>query len=413
MITSQRSFRPSIRSSLAVAAISTLVLAVAAAPASAAAATMTLSRAGGASGAGGTVIGTVPAISNGPATFVAGVLPTVQFQYMASATSTCATTARAVQEIAVSGTTPTGGVLTVDPEEVKRISGTKIAFNVPTEPYPEPDVNPNGLVLAGGQKTAKWNVCVYDSESATASTLLATSQYTVVLRPTITGILPASSPAAGGQTITVNGTGFTALATPITAAIGGTALTNIKVAANGSSFTATTGARAADTGLALTVNTPGGTVSSLDPDNNGIDDDPSIPFSYTNGITISPTLAAAGSLVTVDVLGAGFSQLSFDHGSPTTANAHVFLVNGTYDAAANRGVAECKNASVISDAELICTLNLADSRLNPVTSASLPGSEIFEGAYTLTVVANGSTSAGSAAGASIVSSGATFTVGPY
>ncbi|MEV0900317.1 IPT/TIG domain-containing protein [Actinoplanes sp. NPDC049802] len=309
----------------------------------------------------------------------------------------------------------TAGVLTVDPLDVKRISGTKIAFKVPSRSYPGSGLNATGLVLTGSQTTARWNVCVYDSDAPVGSTLLATSSYTVVLRPTITSVTPTSSPAGGGQAITVNGTGFTAVgSTSVTAAIGGTPLTNIRVAANGNSLTATTGPRTADTGLALTVTTPGGTVSSLDPDNDSNTADSPIPFNYSNGITIVPNTAAAGSSVTVDVTGAGFGQLTFVGGdSPTSSNAQVFLVSGAYNAAGNRGVAECDDVAVISDVELVCTLNLAADRLNPATSAPVPSTPVSDGAYTLTVVANGSTGAGPAANPTIVSSGSTFTVGPY
>ena len=91
--------------------------------------------------------------------------------------------------------------------------------------------------MAGTQTTAKWNICVYDSDSTTTSTLLATAGYTPAVRPRISAIIPASSPASGGQSITVAGAGFSAASNATTATIGGAALTNIKVAPNGRSFT--------------------------------------------------------------------------------------------------------------------------------------------------------------------------------
>lgn len=80
---------------------------------------------------------------------------------------------------------------------------------------------------------------------------------------------------------------------------------------------------------------------------------------------------------------------------------------------ATGGVAECEVVVVVSDAELVCTLDLAANQLSPLTSATVPNTPIVEGAYILTVVANGATDAGYDANPTIVSSGATFTVAPY
>ncbi|WP_436527528.1 IPT/TIG domain-containing protein [Actinoplanes sp. HUAS TT8] len=391
-------------------ATTALVLAGTGVPAHAAV-TMTLSNPAGPSGGGNTVIGTVVNSAVNPSVFPAGATPTVQFQYAA-----CSTMAKTITQIAVTGTATTAGAVTVDPADVTRITSTKIAFKVPSGEFPSGNgLNTGGLALTGGQITAKWYVCVYDSDSTTSSTLLASSSYTIVPRPTITSITPDSSPAGGGQTITVNGVGFgSGSVTAITASIGGTALTNVKVAANGNSFTATTAPRGGATGLPLSVTTPGGTVSSLDPNNDGSGVD-AIPFSYSNGITIAPNTAAAGSTVTVDVTGAGFSQLLFDTtpGTPTNSHAHVFLVRGAYNSATNRGVAECGKVTAVSDTELVCTLDLSADALSPTTSAPLVGTPIPEDAYILTVVADGSTGAGSTANPTIVSSGSAFVVGPY
>jgi hypothetical protein len=414
------------RAALASLAATAILLAGVNVPASAAPLPMTLSTAYGPSGGGGTVIGTVTSTTAVPTPIPAGAIPTVQFQYVGTGSTPCGTMAKAVTQIAGSGTTTTAGVLTVDPNAVKRISTTKVAFWVPSSSYPAwvsgspSTVNTTGLVLVGSQTTAKWNVCVYDSDSTTASTLIASAAYTLALRPTITSISPTSSPAAGGQSITVNGTGFTAVSTPINGSIGGAALTSIKVATGGNSFTATTGPRAAGTGLALTVNAPGGQVSSLDPDNNGLaqDGNPStndapIPFSYSNGITITPNTAPSGSGLTLDVIGAGFSLLNFETGiNPTSSLAHVFLVSGTYVAASNRGVAEC-TVDVVSDTELICFLDLSGDQLNPATSAPVPGTPIANGAYFLTLVANGATNAAGAANPTVMSSGSAFIVAAY
>jgi hypothetical protein len=348
----------------------------------------------------------------------------VQFQY-----ASCNARARDVAQIAATGDKTTAGVLTVNPDDVKRVSGTQIAFEVPSSSFPaEIDgntstINTGGLVLAGTQTSAKWNICVYDSASTTASTLLAQAVYTLGVRPKITAIIPGSGSVLGGQAITVTGAGFSAASNATTANIGGAALTGIKVASNGNSFIATTGSRAAGTGLTLTVNTPGGPVTSTDPDNNGLpqdDDDTTadapIAFTYSNGIQVTPDTAALGSKVDLLIKGVGFQQLTFDRSdgaSPTSTTAHIFLVKDAYNAASNRGVQECAKVLVAKDTDLVCTLDLAANRLDPSTSVPVTDTPVPEGTYTITVVANGSTSAGDAASPTVVSSGATFTVAPY
>jgi len=411
-----RTIRRFARAVLASVTVTAVLLAGASGPASAAAVTMALSVAYGPTGGGGMIIGSVAPNSSTVAPFPADTTPVVQFQYVGAGSTACTPTARTRTQIAVTGTATTAGVLTVDPATVKRVTSWKLVFQVPDSEYPPGDgINTTGLVLIGAQSQSKWNICVYDSDSTTASHLLATALYTLALVPTITSISPASSPAVGEETITVNGTGFTPIPAPLSASIDGAELTNIKVASNGNSFTATTGLHAPGTGLALSVTAPGGTVSSLDPDNNP-GTPATLPFAYTNGITISPTTAAVDDLVTVDVTGAGFSLLSFDTSggaSPTSAQAHIFLVDGAYDPATNRGVAECVLGVVVSDTELVCDLDLSADQLNPTTSATVPGTPIVDGAYILTVVANGATNAAGLASPSIVSSGSAFVVAPY
>ncbi|WP_430789283.1 IPT/TIG domain-containing protein [Actinoplanes sp. G11-F43] len=402
---------------LVCAATTVMAVAGVTGPAYAAPQTLTLNSSFGVSGGGNTLVGTVPA--SAPNTFAAGSVPVVQFQ-----SGSCANQSKPVAPIVAGpGGTLTAGAVTVRPNDVTRISGTKVAFKVPSRSYPELDsngspstVNTDGLALVSGQTSAKWSVCLYDTDTPGGS-LLASTTYNLVQKPTITGVTPAASPAGGGTTVTVTGSGFqsaTVGGPPITASIGGSPLTNIKVAANGSSFTATTGPRAAGSNLFLTVNAAGGTVVSSDPDNDPTTYESPVLFEYSNGITVTPSLTPGGSTVTLDIVGAGFSSLTFDaNGGPTSANAHVFLVRGAYVAAGNRGVAECTGVVVIADTELICTLDLSGGSLNPVTSAAAPSVAVPDGAYTVTVVKNGSTSVGSDAEPSIVSSGSTFTVGPY
>lgn len=417
---SQGVLRRSGRVGLACVLASAIVLAGAVASASAATLAMTLSSTTGPSGGGNTITATVAATAAAPSPFPAGTTPAVQFQYVGTGASSCSATAQVVTQIAGSGTAMTAGVQTVDPDMVKRISTTKLAIQVPSSAYPALDgdgnpstVNPGGLVLVDPQKAAKWNICVYDSASTTSSTLLATASYTLVVRPSITSIIPASSPAGGGQSITVNGVGFGSVGSQATTgSIGGVALTNVVVASTGNSLTAITGARAAGTGLILTVNTPGGSVGSDNPDNDSTTNDDPILFTYSNGITITPNTAVAGAKVSVDINGAGFSRLTFNSGTPTDNQAHIFLVKDAYAADSNRGVAECTDVLSISDTELVCTLDLS-FQLSPTDSTTVPDTPVGDGAYVLTVVADGATDAGADANPTIFSSGAVFAVAPY
>jgi hypothetical protein len=419
---SQRANRRARRGVLASAGATVLVLSGTAVPARADASEMTLSSLSGPSGVLVTATITDPEV----AIFAAGRTPAVQFQYAGVGTA-CAETVAATAQIEVTGTTTTAGSLTVEPDTVWRFSNTKIGFQVPRRAYPAYDdlgyvstVNPDGLVLGDAQPSSRWHVCAY-SDDTTTGTLLAEAIYTLVPRPVITSILPASGPAMGGMPITVNGAGFTEAAAKISGSIGGAPLTDITVAADGKSFTAKTRPRAAESGLALVVDTSGGRISSLDPDGNGLaeDNDPGtddtpIPFTYSNGISVTPNNGAVGTQVNLDVFGAGFAGLTFSNGGgPSDSNAHVFLVEDFYDPDFNRGVAECGDVAVVSDNELICTLDLGAEQLNPIDSSVVVNTPIVEGTYTLTVVATGVVGAGSTAKPTIVSSGSTFTVGPY
>ncbi|MEU4420236.1 IPT/TIG domain-containing protein [Actinoplanes sp. NPDC024001] len=372
-----------------------LVLAGLSAPASAAPMGMTLSPAYGPAGGGNTVVGSITPNTAVPSPFPAGATPTVQFQYFGSGSASCSTRARANAAIDGTSTTLTAGVFTATPATVKRVTSWKIVFNVPAVPLSFT----NSQAQQVQQIQSKWHVCAYDTDNTSTSVLLATALYTVALKPTITAITPDSSPAAGGQPITVTGTGFTAVTAPITASIGDVPLTDIKVGANGTSFTATTAPRAAGGNLELSVVAPGGTVNSADPDNDANTNNP-IYFTYSNGITVSPNNAAANTqLVTVEVAGAGFSQLDFETVvDPTSSKAHVFLVNGAYNSVSNRNAAECMVKVVVSDTQFVCDLDLTG---------------VVEDAYVLTVVDDGSIGAPNNGNPSIISSGAAFIVGPY
>jgi hypothetical protein len=380
-----RSTRRTALGAVAVAGLAALATGVGMSPAFAAAVPATLSVTSGPSGGTNTLTATTTT-----AKFFTGAV--VQFQYKATATTACS----AAYATPVTPST-TAGIVNATP---KILSSTKIAVTVPST-----------VALQGSATSANWLFCAYPGSNTTTSLIAANAAYTIAARPTIASsgaIAPASGPALGGGTVTVTGTNFI---TGLTAKIGTVALTGITVV-SGTTFTATVPAQAASTGLTLSVTTTGGTATKAS------------AYSYTNGIVVDPATTPTSTVSTdIDVQGVGFSGMDFtttDGTTPDNNNAHVYLVAGAYDptdasSAKTKGEsAECVNVLVVSDTELICTLN--------TTHAYNQGSDpaIANGVYTLTVVNDGGLdvqTGGANANAnfsqSIISSGSTFTVAPY
>src|SRR5262249_36809804 len=167
----------------------------------------------------------------------------------------------------------------------------------------------------------------------------------------------------------------------------------------------------AGSNLTLSATTTGGTANRIN------------SYSFTNGIVVSPaTTPSATAATDLDILGVGFSGMTFDdstHHTDGTApdghGAHVYIVAGDYDPPDSSGktlgeTGECLNVLVVSDTELICTL---DTALAYGQGGDQP---IADGTYTITVVSEGDADV-QTGGAnddsgytkSIVSSGSTFT----
>jgi hypothetical protein len=381
MISSTRFSRRTAIGAAATVGLAALATGLAVSPAMAASVPMTLSASSGPSGGTNTLTGTTTT-----AKFYTGAV--VQFQYKATATTACS--AAYSTPVTVSST---AGIVNATP---KILSSTKIAVTVPST-----------VALQGSATSANWLVCVYPGSNTTTSLIAANAAYTIAARPTIASsgsISPASGPALGGGSVTVTGTNFIA---GLTAKIGSQSLTGITVV-SGTTFTATVPAQAAATGLTLSVTTTGGTATKTN------------AYSYTNGIVIAPNTAPTSTVATdIDVQGVGFSGMDFtttDGTTPDNGNAHVYLVAGDYNPADNSSVktltetGECVNVLVVSDTELICTLNTLKAFNQTADSA------IADGVYTLAVVNDGQIDAhtnNTAYSESIISSGSTFTVAPY
>lgn len=291
---------------------------------------------------------------------------------------------------------------------VQKISTTKAAILVPT------DVKHD----TADAETTTYNVCLY-SDNTTGKLVAAPPAYTVAVALDLSTVAidPASGPSQGSSTIEVTVVGGipTATGATLSASLGGSALENITVLSD-KSFTATTTSHGAG-GTKLSVTTAAGTQTSGTTD-----------FTFTYGITSSPTTVASGAdNPTMDILGAGFSDLIWGDDATTatapTAGAHVFLVdNSWFTATSGTGTAlnsglitECLAPNVISDNELICELDIAntiESTHSYIAQSSGSPVPVGDGSYQL-VVTNSLTRSLSPQNYSQISSGSVFTVADY
>jgi hypothetical protein len=281
----------------------------------------------------------------------------------------------------------------------QKITNYKVVVQVPT-----------GVALTGPtEATANYNVCIY-TNATTGPLVAAPGSYTIAPVLTVTSVSPAAGPAQGGSEVTITGGGFPlAEDALVTASIGGSELQNIQVV-DANTITGTTTSHAPGTAN-VSVTTAAGTKSTSNS-----------PYTYTYGITVSPNTAPnTATSVYLDVMGAGFSAMTFG-ATGHTAGGHVFLVtNSGYDPAAtstdwtNPPVTECTNVLKISDNEIICTLDLTQQSTAAGALTTGGGHNVPNGAYTVAVVSNGTPGAALVPGTdvSIISSGSTFTVAPY
>jgi hypothetical protein len=137
-------------------------------------------------------------------------------------------------------------------------------------------------------------------------------------------------------------------------------------------------------------------------------------FAFADGISVQPKTMKTAATEVLDITGQGFNALNttgFGHAGAyddaDSDDAHVYLVDGlAYDDTDSSGKthaqrAECKSVLVISDSELICTID---------------STGLAEGAYQVVIVNDGSpdhTTAAANFRQTIVSSESTFTIASY
>jgi len=332
-----------------VATIAAGTLVATASPSWAAAAVLTLNQTAGPNSGGNTLIATTPAgtIAAPTPTFVTGQV-VVQVQW-ATATTTACNAKYTAQTAMTPPSTPgpaTAGIQNIPSANVLVMTANKISISIPT-------------AFFGASTTGRYNVCVYPDTVITSDLLAGVAgagQYSIAAKASITSVSPPAGPATGGTTVTVVGTNFPLLAASMSLTIGGVPATNI-VPINATSFTAVTGAHGAGLSpVTVSLTTAGGTVIK------------SGAFTYANGIVVTPSTSPTNKpLVPIDVQGAGFFNLTFSGtggGTPFDSGAHVYLVQNAYNPTGTTTkqsgpVAECNNVRVVTDAELVCSLNLA------------------------------------------------------
>lgn len=384
----------------------------------------------------GTTVGTSALAIRGKRTFTAydATLPATTLNPTGGSSATASTITVSTQTSPFTGASPAAliayntcpstyaaGATSLPPYAgtTTKISNSKVAVTVPST-----------VVVSNMDVTTPWHVCVYASSSSGAL-VAAPGLFSVAAGLSVSGAQFAvgsgaaastgSGPAQGGSTITISGlTGVpTAAGALLSASLGGSPINNI-TAIDATSFSGTTTAHAAGP-VNLTVTTAAGTKSTSN-----------TPYTYTYGITVAPNTATSGSTPILDITGAGFGTLTFDTAADGVAldanKAYIMLTDNTWnaqdfssnvDAQAVKAISFCDTPLVISDAEVICTLDLATKVASVATNAPTfttagdATDDVPAGTYTVTVANFGEDLKATDYDYSIVSSGSTFTVSPY
>ncbi|MEU8238588.1 IPT/TIG domain-containing protein [Actinoplanes missouriensis] len=244
--------------------------------------------------------------------------------------------------VAASGNTPAvQGVIQASAPRV--VSTRSLAVVVPALP------------LSLGTPTP-YQMCVYNGTSTSTSTLIAVATYNSTTVHTLVSVSPRAGSALGGDQIVITGTGFPTTPGSITATLGGVPLIDV-TPVNATTFTATTPIHAPEAGVPLVVTTFAGTRTLAS------------SFSYLHALKVDPNTAPNTRPIDVAVRGADFLNVTF---GTNAADAHIYLVRGEYNSRTvvsggnkvNGPVQECGSVLVISDNDLVCTLNL-NRRLAP------------------------------------------------
>ncbi|GIE92927.1 hypothetical protein [Paractinoplanes rishiriensis] len=295
-----------------------------------------------------------------------------------------------------------------DPFEgtVTKISSGKVAVEVPAE-----------VEVVAHAATSPWLACIYGADEGAIVAQPALYTVAPVLEVADAETTTGAGPAQGGTTVTftdLEGIPTSEGAT-LKASLGGSPLNNVK-ALNDTSITGVTTPHAPGP-VTLSITTAAGTKTTAV--------DLVTPlFTYEYGITVTPNLLPFDENTTIDIMGAGFTGLTF--GALATdkdaADAHIMLTDNVWtsqdfsvdlDVEAESAVSECEDVLPIGDDELICTMVLEDSFDVGVGDFSLTGDPVPAGVYTVTVVNTSDDLNEDDYNYSVVSSGSTVTVATF
>jgi hypothetical protein len=227
-------------------------------------------------------------------------------------------------------------------------------------------------------------LCVWDGTTST-QVILGQGKFITNDPPTASTIAGAASNVAkastlGGTTVSVTGANFAKTGTSAT--IDG--LTTKSTYVSATKLSVTLPAHAAKTGLGIKVTTPYGSATTTD------------TITYTPVITVSPSSGDGTVDNVVTLTGTGFSALTF--GAAATNATVVFIPGGTTLTANSTTLVSlhpCTSVVVESDTTVSCQ------------------APVLSGAYSVAIVANGSTAADYGSNVSTPSKSSTYTAAAF
>jgi hypothetical protein len=242
-------------------------------------------------------------------------------------------------------------------------------------------VNSDTQISAVSPAQAAGTVDVTVANPNGTSAVGSADRFTYVAAPTVTSISPNSGPAAGGTTVTITGTGFTATSTVKFGSVAASSVTFVSA----TSLTAVSPAKAAGI-VDVTVTTVGGTSASGSPDQ----------YTYLAAPTVTgvaPGSGPAAGGTSVMITGTGFT------------GATVVKFDGV--AAAGFTVNSDTQITAVSPAEAAGTVDITVTTVGGTSAIGAADHFTFVAAPSVTGLSP--TSGGTAGGLSVTISGTGFT----
>jgi IPT/TIG domain len=239
------------------------------------------------------------------------------------------------------------------------------------------------------------NVTVTSSGGTTP--VSAANLYTWDPVPTLTSVSPTTGIVAGGQTLTVNGTGFasgTQGATTVTLRKSGggasSACTNVSVNAGGTQLTCTTGASTASGLFDVLVSTPGGATPAIPADQY------TYYFPAPSITTVSPSSGVPGGGTSVTITGNSFSGATGVSFGANQSSAFTVNSNTSITATSPAGTAGSRvDITVTGPGGTSTTLPADQFTYGPQVTGLSPSTGPAAGGTTVTITGSGLSNASS------------------